>query len=178
MLQKEHVFSLKVLLSTDYFFPAQHRQAPIIDIFGPWSIGPIRHIRKWKIYRYFNYTSLEESISQLDDSCGVIEPSDIRPSFVLGLRPMPRPIIAYEEDNSDHGNPGKRTEDNSILGQPKLRQKKSDLPTKTIFQSTPKKKISTASKHTGAWRQSNSRKSCCLHIKCSATNTLAALMWK
>ena len=29
-----------------------------------------------------------------------------------------------------------------------------------------------------AWWQNNSRKSFCLFIKCSATNTLAALMWR
>ena len=34
--------------------------------------------------------------------CGVIEPSDIHPPFVLGLRP----IVAYEKDSSDHGNLG------------------------------------------------------------------------
>ena len=96
---------------------------------------------------------------QQKQHCGVIEPSDIHPPFVLGLRPMPRPIIAYEEDSGNHGNPGNRAKDNSVLGQPKLRQKKSDLPTKIIFQNTPRKKISTTSKHTGAWRQSNSRNS-------------------
>ena len=48
--------------------------------------------------------------------CGVIEPSDMHPHFVLGLRPMLRPIIAYEEDSGDYGNPGNCAEDNSILG--------------------------------------------------------------
>ena len=47
---------------------------------------------------------------------GVIEPSDIHLSFRLGLRPMLRPIIAYEEDSGDHGNSGNRVKDNSILG--------------------------------------------------------------
>ena len=42
---------------------------------------------------------------------GVIESSDIYPPFVLGLRPIPRPIIAYEEDNGDHGNLGNCVED-------------------------------------------------------------------
>ena len=54
-------------------------------------------------------------------SCGVIEPSDIHPPFVLGLRPMPRLIITYEEDSGDHGNLGNRAEDNFVLGEPKLR---------------------------------------------------------
>ena len=102
--------------------------------------------------------------------------SDIHPSFVLGLRPMSRSIITCKKDNGDPGNPKNRAEDNFVLGQPRPRQKKSDLPANTIFQSLPKKKISTASKYTGAWRQSNSRKSCCLPIKCSTTNTLAVLM--
>ena len=44
--------------------------------------------------------------------CGVIKPNDIYPPFVLGLRP----IIAYEEDSGDHGNPGSRAEDNPVLG--------------------------------------------------------------
>ena len=48
--------------------------------------------------------------------CGVIEPSDIHPPFVLGLRPMSKLIIAYEEDSGNHGNPGSRAEDNPILG--------------------------------------------------------------
>ena len=65
---------------------------------------------------------------------------------------MPRPIITYEEYSGDHGRPGNRAEDNSVLGKPKPRLKKSDLPAKTIFQSTPRKKISTVSKHTKAWR--------------------------
>ena len=42
--------------------------------------------------------------------------SDIHPPFVLSLRPMLRPIIANEEDSGDHGNPGNRAEDNSVLG--------------------------------------------------------------
>ena len=57
-----------------------------------------------------------EDIWYLNEDCGVIEPSDIHPPFVLGLRPMSRPIIAYEEDSGDHGNPGNRTKDNSVLG--------------------------------------------------------------
>ena len=36
-------------------------------------------------------------------SCGVVKPSNPRPPLVLGLRPKPRPIIAYEEDTGDHG---------------------------------------------------------------------------
>ena len=48
--------------------------------------------------------------------CGVIEPNDICPPLVLGLRPMPRPIIAYEEDSGDHGNPRSHVEDNFVLG--------------------------------------------------------------
>ena len=102
--------------------------------------------------------------------------SDIYPPFLLGLRPMPRPIITYEEDCGDHGNLENHAEDNFVLGQPRPRQKKSDLPVNTIFQNLPKKKISTAGKHIGAWWQSNSRKSCYLPIKCSTTNTPAALM--
>ena len=103
---------------------------------------------------------------------------DISSSFVLGLRPMPRPIITYEEDRGDHDNPKNRAEDNFILGQPRPRQKKSDLPTSAISQSLPKKEISTAGKHTRTWWQNNSRKSCYLSIKCSITNTLSALMWR
>ena len=38
--------------------------------------------------------------------CGVIKPSDLHLPFVLGLRPMPRLIVTYEEDSGDHGNPG------------------------------------------------------------------------
>ena len=102
--------------------------------------------------------------------------SDIPSSFVF--RPMPRPIITYEEDRGDHGNPKNRAEDNFILGQPRPRQKKSDLLTSAISQSLPKRERSTAGKHMGAQRQSNSRKSYCLPIKCSTINTLAALMWK
>ena len=30
---------------------------------------------------------------------------NIPPSFVLGLRPMPRLIITYEEDRGNHDNP-------------------------------------------------------------------------
>ena len=41
---------------------------------------------------------------------------DIPSSFVLGLRPMLRPIITYEEDRGDHGNPKNGVEDNFILG--------------------------------------------------------------
>ena len=54
-------------------------------------------------------------------SCGVIESSDIYPLFVRGLRPIPRPIIAYEENNGDHGSLGNRAEDNFVLGEPKPR---------------------------------------------------------
>ena len=46
---------------------------------------------------------------------GVIESSDIHLSFRLGLRPMLRPIIAYEEDSGDYGNPGISAEDNLVL---------------------------------------------------------------
>ena len=42
--------------------------------------------------------------------------SDIHPSFVLGLRPMPRPIITCKKHNGDHGNPKNYAEDNSVLG--------------------------------------------------------------
>ena len=46
----------------------------------------------------------------------VLKPNDLHPPFVLGLRPMARPIIAYEESSGDHGNPGSRAEDNPVLG--------------------------------------------------------------
>ena len=46
---------------------------------------------------------------------GVIKPSNLHPPFVLGLRPMPRPIIAYEEGSSDHDNPRSHVEDNPVL---------------------------------------------------------------
>ena len=46
---------------------------------------------------------------------GVIKPNDLHPPFVLGLRPMPRPIIAYEEGSSDHDNPRSHVEDNPVL---------------------------------------------------------------
>ena len=111
-------------------------------------------------------------------NCGAMEPSDIHPPLVLGLGPMPRPIITYGENNGDSGNPRNHAEDNFVLGQPKPRLKKGDFLAKTIFQSTPRKKISTVRKHTEAWRQSNSRKGCCLHIKCSTTNTLVTFMWR
>ena len=48
--------------------------------------------------------------------CGVIKPNDLHPPFVLDLRPMPRPIITYEEGSGDHGNPGSHAEDNPVLG--------------------------------------------------------------
>ena len=48
--------------------------------------------------------------------CGGHKASDIHPSFVLGLRPMPRPIITCKKDNGDHGNPENYAEDNSVLG--------------------------------------------------------------
>ena len=53
--------------------------------------------------------------------CGVIKPNDLHPPFVLGLSPMPTPIIAYEEDSGDYNNSGNRAEDNSVLGKPKPR---------------------------------------------------------
>ena len=37
--------------------------------------------------------------------CGVIEPEIIPPSFILGLRPMSRPIITCNKDNGDRDNP-------------------------------------------------------------------------
>ena len=37
--------------------------------------------------------------------------SDTHPSFVLGLRPMTRPIITCKKDNDDHDNPKNRAED-------------------------------------------------------------------
>ena len=104
--------------------------------------------------------------------------SDIHPSFVLGLRPMSRSIITCKKDNGDPDNPKNHADDNFVLGQPRPRQKKSDLPTNIIFQSLPKKRVSTTDKHTRAWRQSSFRISCCLPIKCSTTNTLATLMWR
>ena len=72
-------------------------------------------------------TSKSSFLSEAPDSrilrgyCGVIEPSDLHPPFTLCLGPMPRSIIAYEEDNGDHDNSGNRTEDNPVLGWPKLR---------------------------------------------------------
>ena len=66
-------------------------------------------------------TSKSSFLSEVLDSrilrgyCGVIEPSDLHPPFVLGLRPMSRPIIAYEEDSGDHGNSGSRAKDNLVL---------------------------------------------------------------
>ena len=47
--------------------------------------------------------------------CGVIKPSDLHPPFVLGLRPMPKPIIAYEEGSGDHDNLGSHAKDNPVL---------------------------------------------------------------
>ena len=35
----------------------------------------------------------------------VVKPSDPHSPLVLGLRPMPKLIIAYEEDKGDHGSP-------------------------------------------------------------------------
>ena len=130
------------------------------------------------LYLYCTHKYLHISLFTQITLCGVIKPSDIHLPFILGLRPMPRSKIVCEKDSGNHGDLENRAEDNFILDQQKSRQKKSDLPTKTIFQSTPRKKIDTASKHTRAWQQSNSRKNCCLHIKCFTTNTLAALMWK
>ena len=98
---------------------------------------------------------------------------NIPPSFVLGLRPMPRLIITYEEGNGDHGNPKNCAEDKV----PRLKQKKSDLPTNAVSQSLPRKKISTTYKST---LEHGSRailgKSCYLPIKYSTTNTLTTLM--
>ena len=52
-----------------------------------------------------SFFSLEESKSKiLRGYCGVIEPEIIPPSFVLGLRPMSRPIITCKKDNGDRGN--------------------------------------------------------------------------
>ena len=51
-----------------------------------------------------------------NNNCGVIEPKDLHPPFALDLGPMPRPIIAYEEDNGDHGNPRSHAENNHVLG--------------------------------------------------------------
>ena len=104
--------------------------------------------------------------------------SDTHLSFILGLRPMSRSIITSKKDNGDPDNPKNHADDNFVLGQPRPRQKKSDLLTNIIFQSLLKKRVSTADKHTRAWRQSSFRKSCCLPIKCSTTNTLATLMWR
>ena len=67
-------------------------------------------------------TSKSSFLSEVPDSrilrgyCGVIESNDVHPPFVLGLRPMPRPIIAYEEDSGDHGNPRSSAKDNPVLG--------------------------------------------------------------
>ena len=47
---------------------------------------------------------------------GVVKLSDPHPPLVLGLRPMSRPIITYEEDIGDHGSPKNRAEDNFVLG--------------------------------------------------------------
>ena len=51
-----------------------------------------------------------------NNNCGVIEPKDLHPHFALDLGPMPRPIIAYKEDNGDHGNPRSCAENNHVLG--------------------------------------------------------------
>ena len=48
--------------------------------------------------------------------CGVIESSDIHPPFVLGLRPMSKLIITYEEDSGNRGNLRSRVKDNPVLG--------------------------------------------------------------
>ena len=71
------------------------------------------------------FFSPEESKSKiLRGYCGVIESSDIYPLFVRGLRPIPRPIIAYEEDNGDHGSLGNRAEDScSRLAKAKVEEK-------------------------------------------------------
>ena len=67
-------------------------------------------------------TSKSSFLSEEPDSrilrgyCGVIEPSDLHPPFALGVGPMPRLIIAYEEDNGDHGNPRSHAENNHVLG--------------------------------------------------------------
>ena len=60
----------------------------------------------------------EESRSNyiLNYICGVVKPSDPHPPFVMGLRLMLRPIIAYEEDRGDHGIPKNCVEDNFVLG--------------------------------------------------------------
>jgi len=47
---------------------------------------------------------------------GVIKPRDIHPPFVLGLRPVPRAKIVYEEDSDNHCDPENCAEDNAVLG--------------------------------------------------------------
>ena len=42
--------------------------------------------------------------------------SDIHPSFVLDLKPMPRSIITSKKDNGDPGNPKNRAKDKFVLG--------------------------------------------------------------
>ena len=51
---------------------------------------------------------------------GSIKPSDLHPPFVLGLSPMPRPIIAYEEGSGDHDNPRSRAKDMINLSSTRL----------------------------------------------------------
>ena len=91
---------------------------------------------------------------------------------------MPRPIITCEKDNGDHRNLGNvlrinLSSSNQGRGRGKViyQQRKSSI-------ASQRKKISTVSEHTETQRQSNFRKSCCLLIKCSTTNTLAILMWR
>ena len=72
---------------------------------------PVIHLRISKS------PSLSEDLDSriLKGYCGVIKPNDMHPPPVLGLKPITRSIIAYKEDSSDHGSPGHRAEDGSIL---------------------------------------------------------------
>ena len=72
-------------------------------------------------------TSKSSSLSEVLDSrilsgyYGVIKPSDLHPAFVLGLRLMPRPLIAYEEGSNDHDSVGSRR------GQPRPQPAKAEV---------------------------------------------------
>ena len=71
-------------------------------------------------------TSKSSFLSEVPDSrilrgyCGIIKPTDLHPPFVLGLRPMTRLIIAYEEGSGDHNNPRSRAKDMITLSSTRL----------------------------------------------------------
>ena len=84
-------------------------------------MGSTKRRQKWWFGPFFwkSYINLKIEGSNkyyINATYGVIKPSDIHPPFVLGLRPMPRSRILYEEDSGNHYDPENCAEDNAVLG--------------------------------------------------------------